>query len=80
MNNLAAGTAGFAGFAIITAFWNQVKGFFTRFRSIFIVTVNISRRADDVLIRYFWKYFRRGFLDIKTYKSENIFVRPKNPN
>jgi hypothetical protein len=77
MNKIIAGTAGFAGFAVVTAFWNQIKGFFTRFKSVFIVTVNIDYRANDVIIRYFWKHFRRGILDIKTYKSENMFVRPK---
>ncbi|KKM20288.1 hypothetical protein LCGC14_1647000, partial [marine sediment metagenome] len=77
MDKFIVGTAGFAGFAIIAAFWNQVKGFFTRFKSIFIITVNIDYRANDIIIRYFWKHFRRGILDIKTYKSENIFVRPK---
>ncbi len=69
---------GTAGFAAVAAFWGQIKEFFVRFKSIFIVTAKIRSGADRALVRYLWKNFRCGMLGNRSYLSIDIFVRPNN--
>jgi len=69
--------AGTAGFAMIGAFWDHIKQFFVKFKSLFIVSAKVTYSADRALIRYLWQNFRCGMLGNKFYTGNDMFVRSK---
>lgn len=71
----ALGTAGLGG---ITMFWNNIKGIFVRFESIFIVKAELQGHASEDFMAYCWKHFKPSPLGVRKFYSMDLFVRSKN--
>jgi hypothetical protein len=67
-----------AGFAGVTAFWNQIKGFFDRISSLVVITVDLQNNAGDMFMQYAWKNFKRSAAAQRRFTAYTVFVRPRN--
>lgn len=67
---LAVGGAAAAGFI------SQIRAFFSRIRSIFIVSVELDYTAGHSTSRYLWEHARRVGAGDRKYSMDSIFVQP----
>jgi len=68
---------GTAGFAALATFWGQIKGFFNRFRSLFIVNVQVTGYSlTCAMSAYLWKHFTCSRFGVKSYSGDRKYVRP----
>ena len=78
LNPIELGALGTASIGGISMFWNNIKGIFARFESIFIVKAELSGYAAEDFMSYCWKHFKPSFLGIRKFQAMDLFIRPKN--
>lgn len=76
--NALTTAAGGAAIGAVGVFWNQAKGIFSRFRSIFIVSSQHQGSTEQALMAYFWKHFKVSRLGDRRFFGTTVFIRPKN--
>lgn len=78
MTHLELGALATAGFGSLTMLWSNVKGFFIRLESIFIVKAELSGYSSDDFMDYCWRHFKPSPLGVRKFASMDMFIRSKN--
>lgn len=78
MTHLELGAMATAGLGGVTMAWNNIKGVFARFESLFVVKVELDGYAQENFMDYCWTHFKVSPLGIRKFYSMDLFVRPKN--